>query len=45
MTGVAMFPDSSPCCVGKVGIRVGGGSGLVKQRVSLVICCVLFGEL
>lgn len=45
MTGVAVFPDPSPCCRGKVGIMVGGGSGLVKQGASLVICCVLFGEL
>ena len=27
------------------GIMVGGGTGFVKQGTSLVICCVLLGEL
>ena len=43
MAVVVGLPDPPP--VGKVGSMVGGGTGLVKQGTSLVICWVLFGEL
>ena len=42
MAVVVGLPDP---CLGKVGNMVGGGTGLVKQGTSLVICWVLFGEL